>query len=91
MEEDYVKRVNDLRSALDKATARKEDRETELDTLKKEYKTLVETIQETFNCEPKDLKTLITSKSEKVESLLSEAETKLKEIVDNIGAVNEPR
>ena len=27
MEEDYVKRVNDLRSSLDKATARKEDRE----------------------------------------------------------------
>lgn len=91
MEEDYVKRVNDLRSSLDKATARKEDRETELDTLKKEYTALVNTIQQTFNCDPKDLKNLITTKSEKVESLLSEAETKLKEIVDNIGAVNESR
>jgi hypothetical protein len=86
MEEDYVKRVNDLRSSLDKATARKEDRENELDLLKKEYLSLVENIKQTFGCDPTDLKTLITTKSEKVEQLLTDAETKLSEITDNIGA-----
>lgn len=87
MEEDYVKRVNELRSSLDKATARKEDRENELNSLKQEYLSLVQNIKNTFDCEPNDLKTLIATKSEKVEQLLTEAETKLAEIIDNIGAV----
>lgn len=91
MEDDYVKRVNDLRSSLDKATARKEDRESELETLKKEYTDLMIKIKEAFNCEPAELKNLINEKSEKVDSLLSEAEIKLKEILDNIGTVNEHR
>ena len=85
MEEDYVKRVNDLRSSLDKATARKEDRENELNTLKIEYTNLVNNIKETFNCEPTELKDLIIAKTQKVDELLTDAETKLKEITDNIG------
>jgi hypothetical protein len=85
MEEDYVKRVNDLRSSLDKATARKEDRENELNTLKIEYTNLVNKIKETFNCEPTELKDLIIAKTQKVDELLTDAETKLKEITDNIG------
>jgi chromosome segregation ATPase len=85
MEEDYVERVKSLRSSLDKASARKEDRENELKKIKKQYQELVQECKNTYNCEPKDLKDLIAKKEEVVSELLEKAESCLEEVNNNLG------
>lgn len=85
MEEDYVERVKTLRSSLDKASARKEDRENELKVIKKQYQDLVQQCKENYDCEPKELKDLITIKEQVVSELLATAETCLEEVNSNLG------
>lgn len=85
MEEDYVERVRALRSSLDKASARKEDRENELKVIKKQYQDLVQQCKDDYNCEPKELKNLIVTKEQVVSELLEKAESCLEEVNSNLG------
>lgn len=85
MEEDYVERVKTLRSSLDKASARKEDRENELKIIKKQYQDLVQQCKDDYDCEPKELKTLMANKEIVVSELLEKAEKCLEEVNNNLG------
>jgi archaellum component FlaC len=49
----------------------------QLEKLKTEYDDLVQTCKDSYNCKPKDLKNLITTKQ-------SELETKLQELQDKV-------
>ena len=49
----------------------------QLENLKTEYDGLVQTCKDSYNCKPKDLKNLITTKQ-------SELETKLQELQDKV-------
>ena len=83
---DYAARVQSLRSAYDKATARKEDKENELDKLKLEYKNLVVECKNIYNCKPNELSGLIEEKQKDVDKKLLEAETSLKTVKENLSA-----
>ena len=83
---DYAARVQSLRSAYDKATARKEDKENELDKLKLEYKNLVLECKNVYNCKPNELSGLIEKKQKTVDKKLVEAEISLKTVKENLNA-----
>ena len=80
MSENYAERVQKLQSAYDKAIGVKEANQKTYDDLKVKYNELITQCKQEYNCEPKDLQTIIDEKELLVEKNLTLAEQKIKDL-----------
>lgn len=76
----YSKKIESLKNDLYQNEAKKSLKEKELEKLKNEYQALTEQCKEKFDCEPKDLKSKITSLEKQIDDALEKAETLLEEL-----------
>lgn len=82
----YAERVQKLRTSLDKATARKEEKEETRKNLIKEFDDLKKKCKDLFDCNIDELAKKIVEKELQLEKLISDSEEKLKTVTDNLNS-----
>ena len=78
--EEISDQIETLKNKKGKAEGRVQALSEQLESLTSDYQELIDKCEETYNCKPKDLKKLISTKQTELEAMLIEVENKLQEL-----------
>ena len=78
--QEILDQIESYKNKKGKAEGRVQTLTEQLDALQVDFQTLVDTCEEKYDCKPKDLKKLMTTKQSELEAKLQVIEEKLQEL-----------